>query len=271
MSLAILTSAPSVCRNMVRARDFEDAGAMRAHYAEVHARLWTPRLPPAPASEPEPAPTTSEPMVRELEPEASDDLREDPAQIDPRAETPRDIIHRVARAHGLTSEDLRGQSRAHRIVRARRAAIAAILEARPRASLAQIGRWMEKDHTTVLHALRAMGLSTEGSADRTRLGGNEGEAAEPKVAVPTPRSVVADIARRHGFRMRDVLGRGRCPVLESVRQEALVAVADAFPAMGAAAVAAVFGRERSTLSHARKRLARRRAASPTPPAQETQP
>jgi len=64
----------------------------------------------------------------------------------------------AAKAHGLTVEDLEGPRRTSAVVRARWEAIAAIAKANPSWSLPQIGRCFNKDHTTVLNALREMGV-----------------------------------------------------------------------------------------------------------------
>ncbi|MGU3387180.1 helix-turn-helix domain-containing protein [Methylobacterium sp. D53M] len=263
--MTILTSAPSVCRNMVSARDFNDAGALRAHYAAVHARIWNARPPEVATAEPLSVSAPLQPADAPLEiiPAAPD------ASETARGEMPSDVIRRIARDYGLTSDDLCGHSRAHHVIHARRAAIAALLEARPSASLTQIGQWINKNHSTVLHALRAMGLATEGSFDRPRSVAPGDIPVEPAPRVPTPRSVIVEIARSHGFLLREVLGWGRAPELEQARQEAIGAVCDAFPEMTTTAVAALFGRERSTVLHARRRLAQRRAASQS--SQESQP
>jgi chromosomal replication initiation ATPase DnaA len=72
------------------------------------------------------------------------------AQV-PRAELDT-IIDLVARRHGLTIDLLRGQSRSAPLVRVRQFAMS---EARDAGySLPEIGRALNRDHTTVLHGIR---------------------------------------------------------------------------------------------------------------------
>ena len=79
----------------------------------------------------------------------------DPAPVsawDGRVITWSEVIARVAFAFSVTTADILGPSRLSLHVRARRTAMAA-LSARGN-SLAQIGRWMNRDHTTVMYAVR---------------------------------------------------------------------------------------------------------------------
>ena len=62
------------------------------------------------------------------------------------------VIRRIERAHGVTLEQMQGPQRYRPIVRARWALIAALRERGW--SLLRIGRFMNRDHTTVLYALR---------------------------------------------------------------------------------------------------------------------
>lgn len=66
---------------------------------------------------------------------------------------PRQVIREVAEAHGLSIEDLVGPSRKHAHIRARWEAMRRIKEEFD-LSLPRIGRFFNKDHTTVLNALR---------------------------------------------------------------------------------------------------------------------
>jgi hypothetical protein len=63
------------------------------------------------------------------------------------------ILHECAKDHGVTVEDLIGWGRTTRLVNARRDAIWR-LHQRGTMSLKQIGRLLNKDHTTILHAIR---------------------------------------------------------------------------------------------------------------------
>lgn len=69
------------------------------------------------------------------------------------------IITDVAKEHGLTHEDIIGKSRKANIVAARYEAIEAVYRARPKLSLNGIARnFGNKDHTTILHALKKRGI-----------------------------------------------------------------------------------------------------------------
>jgi Bacterial dnaA protein helix-turn-helix len=66
------------------------------------------------------------------------------------------IIERVASAHGMLPVHLTGDQRAKAFVRARYAAIAEVRRIYPEKSLPWLGRQFNRDHTTILHALRKM-------------------------------------------------------------------------------------------------------------------
>jgi hypothetical protein len=67
----------------------------------------------------------------------------------------REVVERVAGEYGLTLDDLRSRDRSFRLVHIRRAAMRAARE-ETEASLPQIGRVLDRDHTTVLSALRTL-------------------------------------------------------------------------------------------------------------------
>ncbi|WP_173931374.1 helix-turn-helix domain-containing protein [Chelativorans sp. Marseille-P2723] len=71
-----------------------------------------------------------------------------------------DIIAIVAAKHGLTIGDIKGPLRQRNIVLARHEAIALARKERPDLSLTQLGRQFDRDHTSILHALRRMGMPT---------------------------------------------------------------------------------------------------------------
>ena len=84
-------------------------------------------------------------------------LEKDRRPVPPMPPVARDILEAVARANGLTAADLVGRS-TRRAVAAPRAEV--ILRMRNEVtvlgrppSLPQIGRWMNRDHTTVLYAI----------------------------------------------------------------------------------------------------------------------
>lgn len=75
----------------------------------------------------------------------------------PRTEV-QQIIADVAHKHGLTYADVLAQKRAKAVVRARHDAMAAVYEAKPHLSLAQMGKMFRRDPKTVHHGLRKRGL-----------------------------------------------------------------------------------------------------------------
>lgn len=75
----------------------------------------------------------------------------------PRPERPdaKSIIYKVATVHHVTIGDILGQRRDQFTVKARFAAIRAVSDARPDLTLPQIGKIFKRDHTSIIHALRA--------------------------------------------------------------------------------------------------------------------
>lgn len=70
-----------------------------------------------------------------------------------------DIIRATAERHGVPARRLIGRGMARNIVMARHEAIAEAYQARPDLSLPVLGRLFgNRDHTTILHALRKMGV-----------------------------------------------------------------------------------------------------------------
>lgn len=84
------------------------------------------------------------------------------------AREPRKIIARVAAQHDLAPEDILGPGRSIPIVAARRAAIAAVLAEHPSLTLLQLGRIFRRDHTTILHSLRALGIKAGAKPSREK-------------------------------------------------------------------------------------------------------
>lgn len=72
------------------------------------------------------------------------------------------ILARVADAHGLTPDDLRGPSRCAHVVQARWEAMAALRA--EGASTTAIGRAVRRDHSTVMSGLRRWAEMTGGAA-----------------------------------------------------------------------------------------------------------
>lgn len=76
------------------------------------------------------------------------------------AET-KQLVAAIAKRHGVTFSDIMGPCRRAKIVAARFEAIVAVAQLRHTWSLPQIGRFFgDRDHTTILHAIRTMALKT---------------------------------------------------------------------------------------------------------------
>lgn len=69
-----------------------------------------------------------------------------------------DIIKGVANKHGVTVTDLRSPRRPAYLTDIRQEAMALVYQLRPDLSLPAIARLFNKDHTTVLHAVRKLGV-----------------------------------------------------------------------------------------------------------------
>lgn len=69
-----------------------------------------------------------------------------------------DIIKDTALAYGLSVAIIRGPSRSRHVVIARHEAMARVHVARPDLSLPALGRIFNRDHTTLLFALRKLGV-----------------------------------------------------------------------------------------------------------------
>lgn len=70
----------------------------------------------------------------------------------------REIVERVAREHDTTVIDIMSRSIFREHVLARWAAVKQIHEEHPTWSMARIGRFMGRDHSTILHVFRKHGL-----------------------------------------------------------------------------------------------------------------
>lgn len=147
-------------------REFADAGAMRAHYRALQARIWAPR-----AIRPSPdhtrSRTATEALAERQQREAAERaaaMLEDQARVralaaqvltpEHLAREPRHIITQIAETFGYTYADIVGPRQMMPLVRARWAAIAAVRAARPDLSISRLGRTFgDRDHTTIRHAL----------------------------------------------------------------------------------------------------------------------
>jgi chromosomal replication initiation ATPase DnaA len=70
---------------------------------------------------------------------------------------PRRIIIEAIEGTGVTYNEVVGESRTGRVVAARYAAILAVRRAFPHKSLPWLGRVFDRDHSTILHALKKIG------------------------------------------------------------------------------------------------------------------
>jgi hypothetical protein len=69
-----------------------------------------------------------------------------------------EVLAPIAAAHSVNVVEMLGPRRRGALLRARRAAIAALAQAFPHWSLLQLGQAMNRDHTTILHHLKKAGL-----------------------------------------------------------------------------------------------------------------
>lgn len=85
--------------------------------------------------------------------------------------TPRRIIARIAEEYGLTYEAVVGAGRDGTLMAARDAALIAVREAHPKRGLKWLGRQFgDRDHTTILHALRRLGVVRPPAANSILVG-----------------------------------------------------------------------------------------------------
>lgn len=87
------------------------------------------------------------------------------SQSDGSKRAARDIMRETADRHGVTLDDLTGVSRSATVARARQEAMVLVRLLRPDLSTPQIGRLFgNRDHTTVLYALRKSNLTAGAKA-----------------------------------------------------------------------------------------------------------
>jgi hypothetical protein len=136
--MSTVTTCPC-CDSLVRVEEDETLGIVRIAKPRPGDE-WRPRK----VARRTPPPLPMEPVPLDVATSVDDEARE--------------VIERVAGEHGFTLGVLRSPSRSPRLVRARWAAMAAA-RSETDASLPQIGRILNRDHTTVLHGLRRMEAS----------------------------------------------------------------------------------------------------------------
>jgi hypothetical protein len=135
----IVTTCPC-CNSLVRVERDDTLEIVRIA-KPVPGEEWKPTPTPHPKPQPEPIPLDVAKAVRSAV--------EEKARL---------VIERVGYAHGFTLPELRSTSRAADLVAARWAAAAAA-RSETEASLPQIGRLLNRDHSTILHALRKIGAT----------------------------------------------------------------------------------------------------------------
>lgn len=118
------------------------AAELMAHYAEVKKRLFSKpkKIRSAPAPEIKKEPVARTPL----------------SEISTVFNRPREkrIIEKIAKAYGVTPREITGSSRALPLVYARQAAIYWV-HRRMGYAKKQTGRVFNRDHTTVIHAIKA--------------------------------------------------------------------------------------------------------------------
>lgn len=152
---------------MIPVAEFASAEDLRAHYSAVlgravaRDRAAAARLAGQRAAEDARRRTQQEwraEQARRVDEELRDAAPQVHATLGVRARSFRRIIAEVEARHGLSAGDIPGPGRTARVVAARFEAIAEVRAAYPDKSLPWLGRVFNRDHTTILHALRKMGL-----------------------------------------------------------------------------------------------------------------
>jgi hypothetical protein len=128
---------------MIPIRDFSNEvdclAAQQAHVRAIHQRMFAPRVPEPPSPV---APPSTPPL--ELLPTVVGEAR-----------AKRIIAHTLVDFPNVREADVRGERRLGYVVEARRACYLALVEHLPKWSIARIARFMNRDHSTLLHALRS--------------------------------------------------------------------------------------------------------------------
>lgn len=154
-----MTARPRIT-DYVPVSDPRTAEEAIARAREIKARMFAPRPVNAapveePAPAPEPLPPPPPPSRREMDPEQKAALDKF-EKVRRRSGIPaRDLLAAFAKAAGVSVSALRSDRRLVWLVHRRQHAMAFLNANRPDLSLPEIGHLFEKDHTTVLHALRA--------------------------------------------------------------------------------------------------------------------
>lgn len=126
----------------------------RTHYRDIRARLLNP------PTKPKPRVIYRDniiPITQWVPAWKKSELRFDQHVIDLRFRSAEKMIREYGKKVGIRYAEIVGKSRCQQVVRARQLLMWEIRKAFPHYSLPQIGRLFGgRDHTTVLHALRAV-------------------------------------------------------------------------------------------------------------------
>ncbi|HEX2554214.1 MAG TPA: helix-turn-helix domain-containing protein [Microvirga sp.] len=135
--------------------------AARARMVRAGQEFERGKRAPAPGPKPIPAEEPAPALVSLDEQIFQEQLEQYRATVGDKP-TPRQIIATVAARHGMTASTLLGPSRCRPVKTARWEAIREVRLAFPHRSLPWLAQQFGRDHTTILHALRSMGLRTCG-------------------------------------------------------------------------------------------------------------
>ncbi|WP_375408553.1 helix-turn-helix domain-containing protein [uncultured Methylobacterium sp.] len=142
-----------------------DAKALKARLmGEAPARSSAPIARPAPVPQPvfvtpEAAPPAIDPAEAERQAMQAWAREYEGTPAMSRHARTRFIIRTIAVHHGVTVEEVEGEGRRAKVVRPRQLAMVALWLEISSMSLPSVGRLLNRDHTTVLHALRKFGAS----------------------------------------------------------------------------------------------------------------
>lgn len=78
-----------------------------------------------------------------------------PPEVSDLLYTMAEVLAAVARTTGLSAEAIRGKRRTEKMCGARHLAVLLICDLCPEKSLTQIGRFLNRDHTTIIHGRKA--------------------------------------------------------------------------------------------------------------------
>lgn len=194
---------------------------------------------------------------------------------------PRQFIRLAAHAYGMDMDDIFSDRRMRAIVKARQVIVSACSLAYPAMSLPQLGNLIGRDHTTILHALRATGFYTRRAETRAlcrdvqdvtdclaavvanaALMGRQhflpppsaaGGAAAADVPIALD-AFIGCVADAYGLVPEELMTRGGAPFTNAVRHVAVAAYALHAPGLTKADVGAAFrGRGPSTVATALRR------------------